>query len=87
MEVIAAAEILQDQYQIHSEIFSATSFNELSRDAREVERENRISGAKKVTQSHVEKLLDGNDPVIVATDYVRALPQQIAPYVKARMSI
>lgn len=34
MEVIAATEILQDQYQIHSEIFSATSFNELSRDAR-----------------------------------------------------
>lgn len=86
-EVIAAAEILDKDYGIASDIFSATSFNELVRDAVEVERKNRLSAARKPAKSYVETLLAGPDPIIVATDYVRALSQQISPYVSACMSI
>ena len=38
-------------------------------------------------QSFIQKLLLGDEPVIVATDYVRALPQQISPFVNASMTI
>jgi pyruvate dehydrogenase E1 component len=83
-EVIAAADILNDDFGIGSEIFSATSFPELAREAQVVERENRLSCTDTPALSHVETLLPGTAPVIVATDYVRALPQMIAPWVKGR---
>lgn len=86
-EVIAAGELLQEQFGIASQIYSVTSFTELSREAITVERENRLSGTAGSVVSHVEKLLSGDAPVIVATDYVRALPQQISGFVKARLTI
>ena len=86
-EVIAAGELLQEQFGIASQIYSVTSFTELSREAITVERENRLSGTAGSVVSHVEKLLSGAAPVIVATDYVRALPQQISGFVKARLTI
>ncbi len=83
-EVIAAADMLHDEFGISSEIFSATSFPELAREAQAVERNNRLSCAATPALSHVETLLPGTAPVIVATDYVRALPQMIAPWVRGR---
>jgi len=82
-EVIAAADILLDDFGIASELLSATSFSELARDAAEVERARRL-GADGTQRSHVEKMLSGDAPVIAATDYVRAYPQLISPYVQAR---
>ena len=82
-EVIAAAEILETEFGIASEIFSVTSFSELAKEAAGVERARRF-GASLEVKSHVEMLLPGNAPVIAATDYVRAYPQLIAPYVAAR---
>jgi len=82
-EAIAAAELLA-AYGVASEIFSATSFSELARDAREVERRNRLHPTAPRAQSHVEKLLPGTLPVIAASDYVRAYPQLIAPFVAGR---
>jgi pyruvate dehydrogenase E1 component len=81
-EVMAAAELLAADWQVASEVFSVTSFSELARDAREADRLERLGGAAAV--SHVATLLAGNDPVIAATDYVRAWPQLIAEYVPAR---
>jgi pyruvate dehydrogenase E1 component len=86
-EVLAAAELLQNSFGIGSDIYSVTSFVELARDAVAVERDNRLKAPDTPEISHVEKLLSGTDPVIVATDYVRALPQQIAPFIKARLTI
>ena len=82
-EVIAAAELLDAEFGIASEIFSATSFAELAKEAAEVDRARRF-GASLERKSHVETLLAGLAPVIAATDYVRAYPQLIAPYVEAR---
>ena len=83
-EVIAAADILFEDFGIASEIFSATSFSELAKDAAEVERARRLGADPRAQRSHVEALLPGKTPVIAATDYVRAYPQLIAPYVEAR---
>jgi pyruvate dehydrogenase E1 component len=83
-EVIAAADILLNEYGIVSELYSVTSFSELARDARAVERHNRLHPIEEPTMSHIEHYLSGNAPIIAATDYVRAYPQLIAPYVGGR---
>lgn len=81
-EVIAAAELLAQEWHVESEIWSVTSFTELAREAREIERWNRLHPQEESRQSHVAACLDGDVPVIVATDYVRAVPQLIASYIK-----
>ncbi|MFJ3486355.1 alpha-ketoglutarate dehydrogenase [Pseudomonas sp. NPDC090202] len=80
-EAIAAAELLAQDWQIDSEIWSVTSFTELAREAREVERWNRLHPQQTRRISHLEQCLPDGGPVIAASDYVRALPQLIASYV------
>jgi pyruvate dehydrogenase E1 component len=82
-EVIAAAEMLAAEWNVASEVFSATSFSELARDAREAERWNRLHPAQAPRRSHVEALLAGDAPIVAATDYVRAYPQLVASYLRA----
>jgi len=82
-EVIAAAELLANDWGINAEIWSVTSFSELAREARECERR-RLFAGDLAAASHLEKCLPGSAPVIAATDYVRAYPQLIASYVPAR---
>ena len=77
-EVIAAAGLLRDDWHIASEVWSATSFSELAREAREVERFNRLHPDQPQRQSHVARCLAGDAPVVAASDYVRAWPQAIA---------
>jgi pyruvate dehydrogenase E1 component len=83
-EVIAAADLLEQDFGIGSEIFSATSFSELAKNAAEVDRARRFGMDASERQSHLEALLPGMAPIIAATDYVRAYPQLIAPFVSAR---
>jgi pyruvate dehydrogenase E1 component len=83
-EVMAAAELLAADWNVASEVFSVTSFAELARDAREVERDNRLRPGAIDRVSHVQRLLGGRSPVIAASDYVRAWPQLIAEHVDAR---
>jgi pyruvate dehydrogenase E1 component len=82
-EVIAAAELLADDWGIAAEVWSATSFAELAREAREVERFNRLHPAAPARLSHVQQCLAGEAPVIAATDYIRAWPQLIAGHLRA----
>ena len=80
-EVLAAAELLLQDWDVASEVFSVTSFSELAHEANEVERWNRLHPADVPRSSHLERTLAGTSPVIAATDYVRAWPGLIAPYV------
>ena len=82
-EVIAAAAILATEWNVAAEVWSATSFSELAREAREAERFNRLHPAEPARLSHVQRCLAGRAPVIAATDYVRAWPQLIASYLDA----
>jgi pyruvate dehydrogenase E1 component len=81
-EVIAAAELLAEDWGVSSEIWSVTSFSELAREAREVERSSLFGGELKA-QSYVQQCLSGDMPVVAATDYVRGYAQLIAPYIQA----
>ncbi len=82
-EMIAGAEILQKEYQIDSEIWSVTSFNELRRDGLEVERYNLLNPDKKRKISYVELCLEKTEgPIMAASDYMRMNSDQIRPYTK-----
>ena len=86
-EVIAAADLLAADFGIAAEVWSATSFAELARDAQAAERWNRLHPAEAPRTSHAETCLAGTRPVVAATDYVRAYPGLIAPHLEARMTI
>lgn len=81
-EVIAAAELLLQDWGISSQIWSVTSFSQLARDAGEVERQ-RLFGSQPEGQSHLQRCLPGPVPVVAASDYVRAYAQLIAAHVSA----
>ena len=83
-EVIAAAELLSKDFDISSDVWSVTSFNELRREGIDCERWNMLHPEAKPRASYVEQCLDAKTPVIAATDYMRAYPDQIRPYVKAQ---
>ena len=82
-EMMSAAEILQNDYQIDSEIWSVTSFNELRRDGMEVERYNLLNPEKEQKISYVEKCIGKTEgPILAASDYMRAYSDQIRPYIQ-----
>ncbi len=81
--VIEAARILEAEFGVASEIWSVTSYSELAREAAAVERRNRLNPQAAPEESHVAMHLAGVTPIVAASDYVRAYPQLIAPYVKA----
>jgi pyruvate dehydrogenase E1 component len=82
-EVLTAADLLANEWGVTAEVWSATSFSELARDAREVERDNRLHPLQPERTSHLERCLPGPSPIIAVTDYARAWPQLIASYLAA----
>ena len=80
--MMAAAEVLQNEYQIDSEIWSVTSFNELRKDGMEVERYNLLNPDKEKKISFVEKCLGKSEgPIMAVSDYMRIHSDQIRPYI------
>jgi pyruvate dehydrogenase E1 component len=78
-EVIAAAEMLEKDWQVAAGVWSITSFTELRRDGMAAERTRRLGGE---ATGWVEQCLRNSEgPIIAASDYVRAVPDLIRPYV------
>jgi pyruvate dehydrogenase E1 component len=84
-EVIAAAELLEQDFGVVADIWSCPSFNELRRDGLEAERWNLLHPAQAPRKSYVDECLGTRQgPVIAVTDYMRAFADQIRPYVSRR---
>jgi len=83
-EAEMAADRLRDDYDVDAEVWSVTSFSELARDGREAERA-RVLGLDTAPDADwVHTCLgDSNAPVVAASDYVRAVPEQIRAWVPA----
>jgi len=82
-EMISAAQILQNEYKIDSNVWSVTSFNELRREAMEIERYNLLNPDKKTKRSYIEECLASTEgPIVSASDYIRLNSDQIRPYVR-----
>jgi pyruvate dehydrogenase E1 component len=84
-EVLAAAEILEQDYQVAADVFSVTSFSELRREALLMERENLLHPERKAAVPYVAQLFGAmKAPVIAATDNMRIVPDQIRQWVSSR---
>ena len=81
-EVLAAAELLKKDWNIEPGIWNVTSFSELRREAEGVDRWNLIHPNKKPRKSHIQLSLSKHRvPTVAVSDYVKMVPEQIAPYV------
>jgi len=81
-EAEMAAQRLQADYGVDAEVWSVTSFSELARAGREAERA-RVLGLD-ASDDWVRHCLGGSDaPVVAASDYIRAVPEQIRAWVPA----
>jgi pyruvate dehydrogenase E1 component len=81
-EALRAQAVLAEQFGVSSSVWSVTSYTELAREAQTVERHNMLHPTGKRRQSYLEKVLANEPgPIISASDYVRALAEQIVRYV------
>src|SRR5260370_36638384 len=84
-ECLASAKILEDDYGIPADVLSVTSFSELRREALECERWNLLHPGEAARVAYVRQMLQGREgPVVAATDYLRAVPDQIRQWVGLR---
>ena len=84
-EVIHAAELLESEFNVAANVWSATSMNELRREGLATERWNILHPNDKARISYVEQCLqDQNGPVIAATDYMKAYADSIRSFVPSR---
>ena len=85
-EVIKASKILEEDYKVASDVWSVTSYKELRRDALEIERWNLLNPTEKPKLTYIEKMLEKEDGVFVATsDYVKALPDSVSKWFPGRL--
>lgn len=85
-EVLRAGEILEEKYKVRCDVWSVTSFQQLRREALEVERWNRLHPSKTPRKSYIESALEKAKGVFVAaTDYVASMAEQIARWVPGRL--
>ncbi len=85
-EVIAAADLLAQDFGIKVNLFSATSYNKLARDGRAIGRHNMLNPGKDKAKPFVTQLLEktGASVTVSSTDYIRAYSDQIREYVPGK---
>ncbi len=81
-EVCKAQQVLAEKYQVSADIWSATSYKQLRSDALKVQRWNMLHPGDKLRKSYLESVLENEEGAFVAvSDYIRMVPDQIAPWV------
>jgi pyruvate dehydrogenase E1 component len=77
-----AQEILAERYDVAADVWSATSYTQLRREALACERANRENPEEPARAPRVTQLLGGTEgPIVAASDWIKAVPDQIARWV------
>ena len=85
-EALRAQEILAEKYKVQADVWSVTSYNLLRRDALACERWNRLHPTEKEKKPYIMEALEGvKGPIVAATDYMKIVPDQIAPWLTGRL--
>src|SRR5947209_4152286 len=87
-EALKAQQILSEKYGVQADVWSVTSYNELRREALAVERWNRLHPAEKPKQPYIVSALakeKADGPIVAASDYMKAIPDQLAPWLGTRL--
>jgi pyruvate dehydrogenase E1 component len=85
-EALRAQGILAEKYGVAADVWSVTSYNELRRDALQVERWNRLHPDQPAQRPYLLEALEGaQGPIVAATDYMKVVADQVAPWLPGRM--
>ena len=85
-EALRAQQILAEQFKVHADVWSVTSYNELRRDALRVDRLNRLNPTAPELQPYILQALgNAEGPIIASTDYMKIVPDQLAPWLGSRL--
>jgi pyruvate dehydrogenase E1 component len=88
LEVIAAADLLSNDFGVTADVWSVPSFTELRREGLDVDRWNLLHPTEPSRRSYVETCLaERPGPVVAATDYMKALADGIRPFVPRRYRV
>jgi pyruvate dehydrogenase E1 component len=85
-EALRAQDILAEKYCVQTDVWSVTSYNELRREALELERWNRLHPAEPEKAPYIALALQNTKgPIVAASDYMKAVPDQLAPWLGGRL--
>src|SRR5271154_5625460 len=85
-EAVRAQEILAHKFGVQADVWSVTSYTELRRDALAIERWNRLHPAEAEKTPYILSALNGaKGPIIAASDYMKSVPDQLAPWLLSRL--
>ena len=85
-EALRAQGMLAEKYGVPADVWSVTSYNELRRDALRAERWNRLHPGQPPRQPYICQALNGaGGPIVAATDYMKVVADQVAPWLPGRM--
>ena len=81
-EAVRAAQLLADEWDVAADVWSVTSWGELNRNGVEIEKERLRHPERPAGTPYVTKALaDAAGPVVAVSDWMRAVPEQIRPWV------
>jgi pyruvate dehydrogenase E1 component len=85
-EVLRAQQILAERYNVASTVYSATSYQQLRRDALECERYNRLHPDAEGKLPYVQQVLGNTKgPIVASSDYMRIWAEGIGPFLNGRL--
>lgn len=89
LQVREAAQMLQDEFNISSDVYSVTSFNELGRDGQTIERQNMLRSTGKEKKPYITNVLEKGiaGPTIAATDYLKSYAEQVRAFVPGQYKV
>src|SRR5262249_16106423 len=81
-QILLAQQLLAEKFGIVSDLWSVTSYKEMRRECLSVDRWNRLHPAENPRQAYLTQLLQAEEgPFIAACDYMKSVPELIAPWV------
>jgi pyruvate dehydrogenase E1 component len=85
-DALRARDLLRDEWGVRAEVWSATSWSELRREAVEIDRRNLLHPGAEPDVPYVTTVLGGEDsPILAVSDWMRAVPDLIRPWVPGDM--
>jgi pyruvate dehydrogenase E1 component len=85
-EALKAQAMLAEKYNVQADVWSVTSYTELRREALTCERWNRLHPAEPEKQPYILEALKGMEgPIVAASDYMKIVPDQLAPWLGTRL--
>jgi pyruvate dehydrogenase E1 component len=85
-EAVRAQSILAEKYNVPADVWSVTSYTELRREALAIERWNRLHPAESAKTPYIVTALEKTEgPIVAATDYLKAVPDQLATWLGPRL--